>query len=63
MTKTMSHTPAQRKAWHEGKQRPREDKYEMFRRVFVSAKNFKGAATPPQLKKFLRYAPGARRIK
>lgn len=58
---TMSHTPAQRRAWHEGKQRPEESKFQMFKRVYIWKNNFRGAATPPQLKRFLRYGTMAQR--
>lgn len=51
---TMSHTPAQRKAWHAGKRKGSEDKFDCFVRCY-KARNFRGAETPPQLKRFIRY--------
>lgn len=51
----MAHTPAQRKAWHAGKQRSGETKYQWFARVF-KARNFGGAFTPTKLKRCVIYA-------
>ncbi len=53
---TMSHTPAQRKAWHAGKQKSNETRQAWFRRVIVKAKNFQGAQTVPWHKRRFTYA-------
>lgn len=53
--KTMTHTPAQRKAWHAGKKRPDEDKYTWWSRNFKQ-RNFRAAFTPRQLKRCIIYA-------
>lgn len=52
---TMTHTPAQRKAWHSGKKRPREDVYSWYRRVYIKAGNLRGAYTNPRLKRGIFY--------
>lgn len=54
---TMSHTPAQRKAWHAGKRRQHETMGAWINRVMNRNKNFAGAYTPNFLKRGLPYQP------
>lgn len=55
---TMSHTPEQRKDWHDGKRKSGESVSTWFRRVFQGrSKNIRGAATPRRLKKGIFYQP------
>lgn len=53
----MSHTPAQREAWHAGKKKPGEGVMSWYRRVFIRDRNMRGAYTHPRLKRGIFYTP------
>lgn len=50
---TMTHTPAQRKAWHAGKRRYYETQGTWLHRVLNKGRNLRGAYTPAWMKKRL----------
>lgn len=55
---TMSHTPQQRKAWHDGARKPGEDTPAWFRRVLSPRRgtpNYRAAYTPAFLKRRITY--------
>lgn len=53
---TMSHTPAQRKAWHDGKRKPGEGEAAWLRRVIARKQpNFNAAHTPSWMKRRIVY--------
>lgn len=61
---TMSHTEAQRKAWHKGKVMKHsrltgtwETKTEWFKRVIAKDRNFAGGYTPPNFRLAYRALP------
>lgn len=53
---TMTHTSAERKAWHNGKQKPGEGSMAWFRRT-IGLKNYKGAMSHRKLKRGIFYQP------
>jgi|TARA_R110000851_G_scaffold17651_1_gene55798 hypothetical protein len=52
---TMSHTPAERKLWHEGKRKKHETSFSAFHRS--SKSGFKGACTPRSVRNGIHYTP------